>query len=83
MGQERNHAAGQLALLALAHVLDLLGNVLPVQQFELARPDQPGLLVGSGHHVLLVASAHLSTSGIMDLNILWRAPLLGHQARWG
>jgi hypothetical protein len=41
----------KVALLSLAHVLDLLGDVLDVQPISAARAPQPGLLLRPGDDV--------------------------------
>src|ERR1700676_3736534 len=58
MSQKNRHAARQFALLAFAHVLDLLCDVLDVDGGQLARAQQCGLLIGPRHNVLFVSRSH-------------------------
>jgi hypothetical protein len=64
MCEQDRHAAGQLALLALAHVFDLLGEMLDIESVESAGTQQPRLLVGPGDHILFIIDGvcHVSVS---------------------
>jgi ABC-type phosphate/phosphonate transport system substrate-binding protein len=54
MGEEDDKAADKLTLLAPAHALDLLGNMLDVGGGQFAGAKQGGLLVGPGVEIALV-----------------------------
>jgi hypothetical protein len=58
MGDKHGHAAGELALFALAHVLNLLGNVLDVESIEVPPAQQSRLLLGPSDDIGFVARAH-------------------------
>lgn len=53
--QQHRHSAGQLATLALAHVLDLVRDVLDVEQVKQPGAQQPGLLDRPRHDIPVIA----------------------------
>lgn len=59
MSQENRHPAFKFTLLTLAHVLDLLRNVLQVEKIKLTGTNQPSLFIGPGHHIRLIPRTHV------------------------
>jgi hypothetical protein len=71
--QQHCRTVGQFPLFALAHVLDLLGRVRCVQQFQTALAQEPRLLGGPGDHVVFVACG-AGQGGFPGSGCCWSSP---------
>ncbi len=66
MGQKHRHPASQLSLFALAHVFNLLRDVLQIKQIEPTGTNQPSLLIGPRHYIRLVTCRNSLHDGFIS-----------------